>query len=57
MKTATGKSILKIFTPGTLYKFRLDEEDEFPDPAPFPNPKDVHSWSQVIDPNAYSLAG
>ncbi|MEG9326810.1 malto-oligosyltrehalose trehalohydrolase [Salinimicrobium catena] len=38
--------------PGSLYKIRLDEEDEFPDPASRSQPEGVHSWSQVI--NHYS---
>lgn len=33
--------------PGTYYKFRLDDEDVFPDPASRSQPEGVHSWSQV----------
>lgn len=34
--------------PGTLYKFRLNGDSEYPDPASRSQPEDVHSWSQVI---------
>jgi maltooligosyltrehalose trehalohydrolase len=40
--------------PGSLYKIRLDEEDEFPDPASRSQPEGVHSWSQVTDPFVYN---
>ena len=35
---------------GSLYKIRLDEEAEFPDPASRSQPEGVHSWSQVSNP-------
>lgn len=34
--------------PGTLYKFRINNKDEFPDPASRSQPKGVHSWSEVV---------
>ena len=40
--------------PGILYKFRLDKESEFPDPASLSQPEGVHSWSQVIDHGAHT---
>lgn len=40
--------------PGNRYKFRLDEEDEFPDPASRSQPEGVHSWSEIIDATAFS---
>lgn len=47
------QSTLTNIGPGTNYKFRLDEEDEYPDPASRSQPDGVHSWSKVIDPSAY----
>ncbi|MDT0685874.1 malto-oligosyltrehalose trehalohydrolase [Autumnicola psychrophila] len=38
---------------GSYYKFRLNKEKEFPDPASKFQPEGVHSWSQVIDPEDY----
>ncbi|GAB2769164.1 malto-oligosyltrehalose trehalohydrolase [Salinimicrobium soli] len=43
------KGEFKELTPGTLYKFKLDEEDEFPDPASLAQPEGVHSWSKLED--------
>ncbi len=40
--------------PGNLYKFRLDEEDDFPDPASRSQPDGVHSWSEILDASTYS---
>lgn len=45
---------IKGVLPGSLYKYRLDGEQEFPDPASRSQPLGVHSWSQVIDSNNYS---
>ncbi|UJH91814.1 hypothetical protein LZ575_03875 [Antarcticibacterium sp. 1MA-6-2] len=39
--------------PGTLYKFKLNNKNEFPDPASRSQPEGVHSWSQVVDQNAF----
>lgn len=39
---------------GDGYKFRLDDDGEFPDPASLSQPEDVHGFSEVIDLNAYS---
>jgi maltooligosyltrehalose trehalohydrolase len=35
---------------GSLYRFRLDGGDSFPDPASRFQPEGPHGWSQVIDP-------
>ncbi|HXH23661.1 MAG TPA: alpha-amylase family glycosyl hydrolase, partial [Vicinamibacterales bacterium] len=41
--------------PGTLYRYRLDEDDGriFPDPASRFQPYGVHGPSQVVDPSAF----
>jgi maltooligosyltrehalose trehalohydrolase len=39
---------------GTLYKFRLDGGDAFPDPASRHQPQGVHGPSQVVDPDAFA---
>lgn len=39
---------------GTLYRYRLDNELEVPDPASRANPQDVHDFSQVIDATAFN---
>ena len=39
--------------PGTRYRFRLDEDGPFPDPASRFQPEGVHGPSEVIDPDAY----
>lgn len=39
---------------GTLYKIRLNNKKEFPDPASRSQPDGVHSWSQVVDHSAFS---
>lgn len=46
-------SRIENVSPGTLYKFRIDEQEEFPDPASLSQPHGVHSWSQIIDPKAH----
>ncbi len=38
---------------GSLYRFRIDGEQEVPDPASRFQPKDVHGPSEVIDPAAF----
>src|SRR5712691_8989258 len=38
---------------GTLYKYRLDGGESFPDPASRFQPEGPHGPSQVIDPSAY----
>jgi maltooligosyltrehalose trehalohydrolase len=35
---------------GSLYRFRLDGGDSFPDPASRFQPEGPHGWSQVVDP-------
>jgi len=39
---------------GTLYRFRLDGEGPFPDPASRFQPEGPHGPSQVVDPAAYA---
>lgn len=39
--------------PGTRYRYRLDEDGPFPDPASRYQPEGVHGPSEVIDPEAY----
>lgn len=40
--------------PGELYKFRINNKDEFPDPASLAQPEGVHSWSRVVDHASHS---
>ncbi|WP_232797976.1 hypothetical protein [Salinibacter altiplanensis] len=39
--------------PGTRYRFRLDDDGPFPDPASRHQPEGVHGPSEVVDPTAY----
>ena len=39
--------------PGTLYRYRLDGRDEFPDPASRFQPEGPHGPSQVVDPSTF----
>ncbi len=41
---------------GALYRYRLDGEGPFPDPASRFQPEGVHGPSQVVDPGAFSWA-
>jgi maltooligosyltrehalose trehalohydrolase len=38
---------------GTLYKYRLDGEEEYPDPTSRFQPYGPHGWSQVVDPHSF----
>src|SRR5271165_5684034 len=38
---------------GTLYKYRLDGDEECPDPASRFQPNGPHGWSQVVDPRSF----
>lgn len=38
---------------GTLYKYRLDESEEYPDPVSRFQPQGPHGWSQVVDPHSF----
>jgi maltooligosyltrehalose trehalohydrolase len=38
---------------GSLYRYRLDGKDSFPDPASRFQPEGVHGPSQVVDPNQF----
>jgi maltooligosyltrehalose trehalohydrolase len=40
--------------PGALYRYRLDGEGPFPDPASRRQPRGVHGPSQVVDPARFS---
>lgn len=40
--------------PGTLYRFQLDDDGPFPDPASRFQPDGPHGPSQVVDPGAYA---
>jgi len=50
-KTTYGffEAILSDIKPGTLYRYRVDGRDLFPDPASRYQPHGVHGPSQVID--------
>ncbi|MFO7721174.1 MAG: malto-oligosyltrehalose trehalohydrolase [Gillisia sp.] len=39
---------------GSYYKFRLDEKEDFPDPASRYQPLGVHSWSATFNQNSFS---
>ena len=39
--------------PGSLYRYRINGENEVPDPASRLNPQDVHGPSQVVDPTEF----
>src|SRR5262245_15650425 len=39
--------------PGTRYKFQIDGRLKVADPASRFQPEDVHSWSEVIAPEAF----
>lgn len=39
--------------PGSLYRYRIDAENEVPDPVSRLNPQDVHGPSQVVDPTDF----
>jgi maltooligosyltrehalose trehalohydrolase len=39
---------------GTLYRYRLDDGDEFPDPASRWQPEGPHGPSAVVDPDAFT---
>jgi maltooligosyltrehalose trehalohydrolase len=41
-------------SPGDLYRFRLDGEGPFPDPASRLQPRGVHGPSEVVDPAAFA---
>ena len=41
--------IIPEVSPGALYKIRLNQNKELPDPASRSQPDGVHSWSEVID--------
>jgi len=43
-----------LASPGTRYRFRLDNGEHIPDPASRYQPDDVHGASEVIDPRTFS---
>ena len=40
--------------PGTLYRYRLNGQDSYPDPYSKSQPQGVHGPSEVVDPEAYT---
>ena len=45
--------ITEMATEGTLYRYRIDDSMEVPDPASRFQPEDVHGPSAVVDPLAF----
>jgi maltooligosyltrehalose trehalohydrolase len=45
--------VVEAAAPGALYRFRLDGEGPFPDPASRFQPAGPHGPSQVVDPTAF----
>jgi len=46
--------IVRAAEPGSLYRFRLDDEDRLlPDPASRFQPQGPHSPSQIVDPGSF----
>jgi maltooligosyltrehalose trehalohydrolase len=45
--------ITDVAGPGTQYHFRINGEQEVPDPASRFQPRDVHGPSEVVQPDAY----
>ena len=39
---------------GSLYKYRLDGGESYPDPASRFQPQGPHGWSQVVDPGSFA---
>ncbi len=46
-------ALIREARPGTLYKFRIDGGDSYPDPASHFQPEGPHKPSQVVDPHAF----
>lgn len=42
--------------PGDTYKFRVNEDQDFPDPASLSQPQSVHGPSQAIDTDSFNWA-
>jgi maltooligosyltrehalose trehalohydrolase len=40
-------------TPGTQYKYSMDGDEAFPDPASLYQPNGPHGFSQVVDPSSF----
>jgi maltooligosyltrehalose trehalohydrolase len=55
--TAVGEGWYELVTDqaraGSLYRYRINGENEVPDPASRRNPKDVHGPSEVVDPTGF----
>jgi len=45
---------LENISPGTRYKYKIDEKESFPDPASLSQPDGVHKASEVIDLNDFN---
>ncbi|MFX7849396.1 hypothetical protein ABTK11_20030, partial [Acinetobacter baumannii] len=39
---------------GSLYRYRINGDNEVPDPASRRNPNDVHGPSEVVDPTEFT---
>jgi maltooligosyltrehalose trehalohydrolase len=50
---AIFEAIVPDARPGLLYRYRIDGEGPFPDPASRSQPEGVHGPSRVIDPSAF----
>src|SRR5581483_1112658 len=48
------EAVVPNLSPGTLYKFRINQDLEVPDPASRFQPQDVHGPSQVQDPAGFA---
>src|SRR5262245_46724360 len=55
--TAVGEGWYELVTEqaraGSLYRYRINGENEIPDPASRRNPQDVHGPSEVVDPTEF----
>lgn len=47
------EATIQHVTPGTLYRYLLDEQQDYPDPASRFQPEGVHGSSAVVDPQAF----
>jgi maltooligosyltrehalose trehalohydrolase len=45
------RAVVENVEPGSLYRYRLDEKKERPDPASKSQPQGVHGPSEVVDPS------
>lgn len=54
-KTSNGYWEGKVdqIQPGAYYKFRINNNEDFPDPASRSQPEGVHSWSQITEHDSF----